>query len=362
MLSSRASTRLCAPKQAAHLVRAAAALHNTTATTTTSFAGLRITAASFQQHQQHVTPGTSRSFSTTRATQLRDFFPAKETEHIRLTAPAWPHPGYTEQQMHDIVPDHRAPRTVGDWAAWKFVRVARWFMDRATGLGSEQQVDKKNPTTSLVADKPLTEAQWLVRFIFLESIAGVPGMVAGMLRHLGSLRRMKRDNGWIETLLEESFNERMHLLTFMKMSEPGWFMKVMILGAQGVFFNGMFLSYLISPKITHRFVGYLEEEAVHTYTRCLYEIDQGLLPKWSDPNFVIPDIAVQYWKIPEGQRTMKDLILYIRADEAVHRGVNHTLGNLNQKEDPNPFVSEYKDGEKPNAALRAQGFERNEVI
>ena len=49
----------------------------------------------------------------------------------------------------------------------------------------------------------------LVRFIFLESIAGVPGMVAGMLRHLHSLRRLKRDNGWIETLLEESYNERM---------------------------------------------------------------------------------------------------------------------------------------------------------
>lgn len=40
---------------------------------------------------------------------------------------------------------------------------------------------------------------------------------------------------------------------------------------------------------------------------------------------------------------MKDLILYIRADEAGHRGVNHTLGNLNQKEDPNPFVSTFKD-------------------
>lgn len=48
--------------------------------------------------------------------------------------------------------------------------------------------------------------------------------------------------------------------------------------------------------------------------------------------------------------------------EAVHRGVNHTLSNLNQKDDPNPFVSEYKDGEKPNAALKAQGFERSEVI
>ncbi|KAK2023381.1 alternative oxidase [Colletotrichum zoysiae] len=391
MLSSRASARLCAPKQAAQFARAAA-LHNMISSSSSSFVGyyhsatgLRISAVASPQPGS----GRGRSFSTTSVTRLKDFFPAKETEHIRTTAPAWPHPGYTEQQMHDIVPDHREPRTVSDWAAWKFVRLARWCMDRATGLGKEQQVDKKNPTTSLIADKPLTESQWLVRFIFLESIAGgkawnfpplpsppfpklsvrqytdppsVPGMVAGMLRHLGSLRRMRRDNGWIETLLEESFNERMHLLTFMKMSEPGWFMKLMIIGAQGVFFNGMFLSYLVAPKVTHRFVGYLEEEAVHTYTRCLYEIDQGLLPKWSDPNFVIPDIAVQYWKIPEGHRTMKDLILYIRADEAVHRGVNHTLGNLNQKEDPNPFVSEYKDGHKPNAALRAQGFEREDVI
>ncbi len=34
-------------------------------------------------------------------------------------------------------------------------------------------------------------------------------MVAGMLRHLSSLRKLKSDNGWIETLLEESYNERM---------------------------------------------------------------------------------------------------------------------------------------------------------
>ena len=118
--------------------------------------------------------------------------------------------------------------------------------------------------------------------IFLESIAGVPGMVAGMLRHLGSLRRMKRDNGWIETLLEESYNERMHLLTFMKMAEPGWFMKLMILGAQGVFFNLFFLAYMVSPKSAHRFVGYLEEEACLTYTLCLEEMDKGRLPEWKE--------------------------------------------------------------------------------
>lgn len=43
-------------------------------------------------------------------------------------------------------------------------------------------------------------------------------MVAGMWRHLNSLRSLRRDNGWIHTMLEEAENERMHLLTFMQVS------------------------------------------------------------------------------------------------------------------------------------------------
>jgi ubiquinol oxidase len=38
--------------------------------------------------------------------------------------------------------------------------------------------------------------QWLQRILFLESIAGVPGMVAATVRHLQSLRLFRRDNGW----------------------------------------------------------------------------------------------------------------------------------------------------------------------
>ncbi|RLN51189.1 hypothetical protein BBJ28_00023748, partial [Nothophytophthora sp. Chile5] len=56
----------------------------------------------------------------------------------------------------------------------------------------------------------MTEKDWLNRCLFLESVAGVPGMVGGMLRHLRSLRLLKRDYGWIHTLLEEAENERMH--------------------------------------------------------------------------------------------------------------------------------------------------------
>lgn len=269
----------------------------------------------------------------------------------------------------DIYFAHREPKDFSDRVALVMIRLLRWGMDTATRYKHHVESPKKAGDANAVSQtKPyeMSERKWLIRMVFLESVAGVPGMVAGMLRHLHSLRRMKRDNGWIETLLEEAYNERMHLLTFLKMAEPGWFMKFMILGAQGVFFNGMFLSYLISPKTCHRFVGYLEEEAVLTYTLIIQDIEAGKLPKWTDPSFRIPDLAVNYWKMPEGHRTMRDLIYYIRADEAKHREVNHTLANLNQNEDPNPFISDYKDKSKPHPskglAVKPVGWERDEVI
>jgi len=59
------------------------------------------------------------------------------------------------------------------------------------------------------------EDGYLLRCIFLETVAGIPGMAAGMFRHMKSLRTLKQDSGWIHHLLEEAENERMHLLTFL---------------------------------------------------------------------------------------------------------------------------------------------------
>ena len=141
------------------------------------------------------------------------------------------------------------------------------------------------------------------------------------------------------------------------------------------------MAYVISPRICHRFVGYLEEEAVITYTRQIAEIDAGKLPKWND--LAAPDIgelimchllrqvlsrllAVDYWKMPEGHRKMRDLLLYVRADEAKHREVNHTLGNLEQENDPNPYTSEYATNkERPMhgiSNLKQTGWERDEAL
>jgi hypothetical protein len=157
----------------------------------------------------------------------------------------------------------------------------------------------------------------------------------------------------------------MHLLTFLKLAEPGWFMRLMVLGAQGVFFNGFFLAYLASPRICHRFVGYLEEEAVITYTRAVEELEAGKLPLWKDLD--APEIAIQYWQMPEGQRKMRDLLLFVRADEAKHREVNHTLGNLNHAIDPNPYQTEYTDPSRDHPSkgienLKPEGWERSDIF
>ncbi|KAI5363576.1 putative alternative oxidase [Septoria linicola] len=302
----------------------------------------------FAGSQHHV---ATRNFSTSKATQWKEFFPEPDAPTIKQTAPAWPHPVYTYDQMNQVQVAKRECKTWSDRIALTFVRTLRWGLDTASGYrkGAGQ----------------MTERQYMIRNIFLESVAGVPGMVAGMLRHLHSMRRMKRDNGWIESLLEESYNERMHLLTFLKMAEPGWFMRVAVLGAQGVFFNAFFVSYLISPKTCHRFVGHLEEEAVLTYTREIEDLDAGRLPMWE--KMTAPDIAVKYWNMPADRRTMRDLLLYIRADESKHREVNHTLGNLDQNDDPNPYVSEFKDQDKPHPVKdlshpKPGGWEREEVI
>lgn len=81
--------------------------------------------------------------------------------------------------------------------------------------------------------KTLDEKKWLTRIIFLETVAGVPGMIAAMNRHLSSLRSMKRDHGWIHTLLEDAENERMHLLTALALRKPGPFFRVIVMAGQG---------------------------------------------------------------------------------------------------------------------------------
>jgi ubiquinol oxidase len=66
----------------------------------------------------------------------------------------------------------------------------------------------------------------------LETVAAVPGMVGATIQHLNSLRRMKDDNGWIRTLMEEAENERMRLMTFIEIAKPTLFERIVVMAAQ----------------------------------------------------------------------------------------------------------------------------------
>ncbi|CAF1583479.1 unnamed protein product [Rotaria sp. Silwood1] len=242
------------------------------------------------------------------------------------------HQIYTEKDLNNIKITHKKFESWHDRVAYGAVRTLRFFFDTFTGYMHPSKSDFKQETQH--SYKTMTEQQWLRRFIFLESIAGVPGMVSGMSRHMKSLRTMRRDYGWIHTLLSEAENERMHLLTFLELRQPDWIFRSLVLLGQGVFFNAFFLTYLLSPRICHRFVGFLEEEAVITYTRCIEELDNGKLPAWLILS--APKIAKNYWKLSENA-TMKDVLLAIRADEATHREVNHKLADVGP-DAPNPFV------------------------
>jgi ubiquinol oxidase len=155
------------------------------------------------------------------------------------------------------------------------------------------------------------------RAVVLETVAAVPGMVGGALQHFRALRRMKSDHGWIRTLLDEAENERQHLMTFIHIARPSRFERLLVLLVQGVFYNFYFLLYVIAPRTAHRVVGYLEEEAVHSYTEYLAGVDNGTYA-----NVAAPDTAIAYWQLAPDAR-LREVIVAVRADECLHRDVNH---------------------------------------
>lgn len=203
----------------------------------------------------------------------------------------------SEMLMTPPLERHYAPKDFRDRIAYAFVVLMRLFADA------------------------FFACRYGHRAVVLETVAAVPGMVGGVLQHLHSLRLIEADYGRIRLLLGEAENERMHLMTFIQITQPSGLERLLIRLAQGVFFNLYFLLYMITPKTAHRVVGYLEEEAVHSYTEYLAGVDNGTYA-----NVPAPQIAIDYWKLAPDAR-LHDVIIAVRADEIRHREVNHELAD-----------------------------------
>ena len=158
------------------------------------------------------------------------------------------------------------------------------------------------------------------RAVVLETVAGVPGMVAGMWVHLKSLRQAKTGYGpLIRELLAEAENERMHLMFFIEIAQPSWVERALILTAQLVFMAFYFVLYIVSPKTAHKMIHYFEEEAVRSYTSYLEQIEAGEID-----NCPAPRLAIDYYDLPADAQ-LSDMILKVRADEQGHANANLTF-------------------------------------
>jgi len=155
------------------------------------------------------------------------------------------------------------------------------------------------------------------RAVVLETIAGVPGMVAGMWIHLRSLRQAKTGYGpQIRELLAEAENERMHLMFFIDIAQPNWFERTLIMIAQLVFFTFYLSMYIFAPKLAHRMIHYFEEEAVRSYTSYIELVESKDID-----NPPAPQLAINYYCLPK-DATLVDMLRCVRADEQKHSKVN----------------------------------------
>jgi len=198
--------------------------------------------------------------------------------------------------------EHRKPENLSDFVALSITKFLRLFADT------------------------FFAKRYGHRAVVLETVAGVPGMVAGMWIHLKCLRKMQNDRGWIKLLLDEAENERMHLMTFIEIAKPNWLERAMILFAQALFWHFYFILYVFFPRTAHRLVGYFEEEAVISYTGYLDQVERN-----PELNIAAPQIAIDYWKLKNDARLI-DVIKVVREDEKGHSIVNHGLADTLDKD------------------------------
>ena len=107
------------------------------------------------------------------------------------------HEVYSEKELNSVQITHKNFESWHDRVAYAAVRTLRFFFDTFTGYIQAPSLSKSDNDKQIQRrHKTMNEQQWLRRFIFLESVAGVPGMVGGMSRHMKSLRKLLQCYEW----------------------------------------------------------------------------------------------------------------------------------------------------------------------
>lgn len=232
-----------------------------------------------------------------------------ETKNYRISNPMW-----GDKDPEKITIEHHQPKGVRDWVAYGLLNSIIRMFDVLSGFQPNNMTEKK----------------WGRHFLFMESISGVPRVIASFVRHLKAIFYKQHDSGAYHHLIQEEENERMHLFLWLTITNAGIFVKTSIALYQ-VFFAFFFgTMYTLSPRVGHRFLGYLEENIIRSYTLLIRDLEEGKLPNWKTMRE--PKILFEYYELPE-DKVFRDLILEVRADEVLHREVNHLMAEVPMKEE-----------------------------
>ena len=176
----------------------------------------------------------------------------------------------------------------------------------------------------------ITKDKILNRAILLEAVASIPGRVPPIIGHFRYLRNMAHVRYMLNRFIEQVNKERMHLLTLIRLKDPGPFFRAAAMAGQAGFGTTFLVMYMISPSLCNRFVGYIQDEARHTYTMIIEEMENAPggseLASWRTEQ--APDTAKGYWNLGDDV-TVFDVIKAVAADDA---GLT-TLYDPNEKMD-----------------------------
>ncbi|KAK1932319.1 Alternative oxidase [Phytophthora citrophthora] len=171
----------------------------------------------------------------------------------------------------------------------------------------------------------LTPGDWLNRCLYIETVARASEMVVGIAHRLRSQHSLNPGDIWpVE-------NERIHMQIFLSMKQGGLGFQAAMLAAQSVFFPVFFLTYMVSPNTCHRFVDFVEQEAVKTYTYLLEDMEHGHLDEWCA--ITAPLIGRSYYDLPDDAKVY-DMIKCIRAEK-----LSRKHASLEQKAGVDTFMS-----------------------
>lgn len=205
-----------------------------------------------------------------------------------------------------------------DYAAWMTNKLIKFIFDLLSGLLFTDLIKivfNKNRDDELKAIK---------RIIFLESIAPVPSSTAHFWRIRRSCLFHIADKGIIQQLHDEAENERIHLFIALQIYHPAILFRICLWIVLISFSFYYFIMYIIFPEYSHRLAGYMEEDAISTYSNMISDMDEGKFSGWK--KIEAPLIAKLYYNLND-TATWKDVLICIRQDEIHHRDTQHSFAN-----------------------------------